>query len=66
MRIFAFIINFANILLNNTNMNTSSISSTTTMPLSNETVNILDVLRVIGMQEVTNNVFTLPTKKKKK
>ncbi len=46
-------------------MNTSSISSTPSMPISNETVNIIDLLRVIGMQEVTNNVFTLPKKKKK-
>jgi hypothetical protein len=46
-------------------MNTSSISSTPIMPISNETVNIIDLLREIGMQEVTNNVFTLPKKKKK-
>lgn len=46
-------------------MNTSTISSTSTMPITNETVNIIDLLRVIGMQEVTNNVFTLPKKKKK-
>lgn len=46
-------------------MNTASISSTPAMPISNETVNIIDLLRVIGMQEVTNNVFTLPKKKKK-
>ncbi len=46
-------------------MNTSTMSSTGTMPVSNETVNILDLLRVIGMQEVANNVFSLPTKKKK-
>jgi hypothetical protein len=46
-------------------MKTSIISSTSTMPISNESVNILDVLRLIGMQEVTNNVFSIPTKKKK-
>ncbi len=46
-------------------MKTSTISSTSTMPISNETVNLLDLLRVIGMQEVTNNVFSIPTKKKK-
>lgn len=45
-------------------MNTSTTSSSATMPLSNENVNILDVLRVIGMKEVANNVFTLPKKKK--
>jgi hypothetical protein len=46
-------------------MDTSSISSTPTMPKSNETVNILDLLRMIGLQEVTNNIFTLPKKEKK-
>ncbi|CAH0994680.1 hypothetical protein EMA8858_00792 [Emticicia aquatica] len=46
-------------------MKTSTILSTASMPISNETVNIIDLLRVIGMQEVTNNVFTLPKKKKK-
>ncbi|MFY7912819.1 MAG: hypothetical protein ACOVO2_24840 [Emticicia sp.] len=46
-------------------MNTSTSSSTPAMPMTNETVNIIDLLRVIGMQEVTNNVFTLPKKKKK-
>ncbi len=46
-------------------MNTSSISPTTAMPISNETVNIIDLLRTIGMQEVATNVFTLPKKKKK-
>jgi hypothetical protein len=46
-------------------MNTSTISSTGTMPISNETVNLLDLLRVIGMQEVANNVFSIPSKKKK-
>jgi hypothetical protein len=46
-------------------MDTSSISSTPIMPKSNETVNILDLLRMIGLQEVTNNIFTLPKKEKK-
>lgn len=46
-------------------MKTSNLSSTGTMPISNETVNLLDLLRVIGMQEVANNVFSLPSKKKK-
>lgn len=45
-------------------MNTSTIPASATMPISNENVNILDVLRVIGMKEVANNVFTLPKKKK--
>ena len=46
-------------------MKTSIIQSTGTMPISNETLNILDLLRVIGMQEVANNVFSIPSKKKK-
>jgi len=46
-------------------MNTSSISSTPEIQSSSETVNIIDLLREIGMQEVTNNIFTLPKKKKK-
>lgn len=46
-------------------MNALSISSTQEMPITNETVNIINLLRVIGMEEVTNNVFTLPKKKKK-
>lgn len=65
MRIFAFHINFASQIQTPINMNTSTISSTPAMTISNETVNIIDLLRVIGMQEVTNNVFTLPKKKKK-
>ncbi len=46
-------------------MNTSSVSSTPEIHSSSETVNIIDLLREIGMQEVTNNIFTLPKKKKK-
>lgn len=26
---------------------------------------VIDALRAIGMKEITNNVFTIPTKKKK-
>jgi len=50
---------------NSKKMNSSSISSTPKMPISKETVKIIDLLRVIGLQEVTNNVFTLPKKEKK-
>jgi hypothetical protein len=46
-------------------MITSTISSTPEIQCSNETVNIIDLLREIGMQEVTNNIFALPKKKKK-
>ncbi len=41
-------------------MKTSTLS-----PVSNETANLLDLLRVIGMQEIANNVFSIPSKKKK-
>jgi hypothetical protein len=46
-------------------METSAIFPMSSMPVSNETVNLLDLLRVIGMKEVANNVFSLPSKKKK-
>jgi hypothetical protein len=42
----------------------STISSNDIIQMPSESVNLLDVLRVIGMQEVANNVFTLPKKKK--
>ncbi len=45
-------------------MKVSTNSSTQSMPISNETVNIIDLLRVIGLQEIANNVFTIPKKKK--
>lgn len=46
-------------------MKTSAVSQTNTMLVPNETVNLLDLLRVIGMQEIANNVFSIPSKKKK-
>ena len=46
-------------------MKTLAMSQEGTMPLSNDSVNILDLLRVIGMQEIANNVFSIPSKKKK-
>ncbi len=48
-------------------METTTTQTTATLTsASSENVNILDLLRVIGMQEVTSNIFTLPTKKRRK
>lgn len=44
---------------------TTTISHKGLLPI-HEVIDIRDVLRLIGLKEVTNNVFSLPDKKKKK
>lgn len=44
-------------------MKTATIQSKGIMPIQ-EAVNLRDVLRLIGMKELTNNVFSIPSKKK--
>jgi hypothetical protein len=45
-------------------MKTATMQTKGIMPIQ-EAVDLRDVLRLIGMKELTNNVFSLPNKKKK-
>ncbi|UTA67007.1 MULTISPECIES: hypothetical protein [Emticicia] len=44
---------------------TTTISQNGVIPIQ-EVIDLRDVLRLIGLKEVANNVFSLPDKKKKK
>ncbi|WP_337044556.1 hypothetical protein [Emticicia sp. 17c] len=45
-------------------MKTATMQQKGILPIQ-EAIDLRDVLRVIGMKEVTSNVFSLPNKKKK-
>lgn len=46
-------------------METSAIHPKGILPISSDSVDLRNVLKLMGMQEVANNVFSIPTKKKK-
>lgn len=45
-------------------MKTATMQPKRILPIQ-EAIDLKDVLRLIGMKELTNNVFSLPNKKKK-